>query len=910
MNYVDWERVKGVYGDALELPPEQRAGFVESATGEHSEVRLEVLRLLREEDELGDFMSPLTIIDKLAGIPAPERTTAFGNGQLVANRYRIVRRIQSGGMGEVYEAYDSKLGQRIALKTILPEIARLPRVMARFRREIAIARTVTHPNVCRIFDLGEHTPDGGSEPITFLSMEYLDGQTVAERLRRDGPMTTAQALPYVLQILDALDAAHRAGVIHRDLKPSNIMLVPDGGKTDRAVVTDFGIARSVQDDSAETRLTGSRGVVGTPDYMAPEQWTGGDVDATTDLYALAVVVHEMVSGEKPKWPRSPGVVPDERWAAVIDTCLERNPRARPQTAQAVIAALRDASAPKSHVWTRRAAAASLLIASVVALSWGFSRLSIWKQLTESKAAPKHVVVLPFRVGEQELQVFADGLMETITQRLSQYEGVNQELVVASARENHQGLGSVREAKLKFGADYAVEGTLHAQQNRMRLVLTVVDTATLHQMESTTIDGTRDKVFALQDDAVSKLANALNMKVQPKYAAELNRVSPMHPGAYDFYLQAKGYLQRNDRLADINSAIALLNRAREIAPDNAGVHSALAEAYWFKHERTADPQWVSKAAEECRRALALDNSLAETHVIWGRVLAGTGKQAEAGVEFRKALDIDPRLPEAYQGLGRAYLESKDYAQAEAAYRKAIELRSRDWRGYKELGSFFYKRSEYRKAIEQFEKVVALSPDNASAYNNLGGFYGLLGEKTKAREMLEKAIEIEPDRVSTLTNLTKLLFDEGRHEEAFQRWNRAVERNPTSFRLWGNLGAAYIKASRQADAQRAFTEAVRLTGEAIRVNPKNGELYSYRAHFLSPLGRKSDALADIERAASLTGTDVEMLVRDAVTLAQLGQNEKAMQYVAAAIKRGYQADQVQKNEDLRKALEQKEKGEATR
>ncbi|HSA97220.1 MAG TPA: serine/threonine-protein kinase, partial [Acidobacteriota bacterium] len=207
----------------------------------------------------------------------------FASGQTLAGRFRVLRLIAKGGMGEVYEAEDLELGETVALKTVRAEIAESPQALERFKTEVHLARKVTHPSVCRIFDVFRHREEGsgpGGPEATFLTMELLRGETLATRLARAGRMAPAEALPLVEQMAGALEAAHRAGVIHRDFKTANVMLVPQGSEPGglRAVVTDFGLARRnpvVEGSIASETLTSS--VAGTPAYMAPEQIEGGPI---------------------------------------------------------------------------------------------------------------------------------------------------------------------------------------------------------------------------------------------------------------------------------------------------------------------------------------------------------------------------------------------------------------------------------------------------------------------------------------------------------------------------------------------------------------------------------------------------------------------------------------------------------
>ncbi len=300
--------------------------------------------------------------EPLAG-PASEEQQ-LQPGTVLESRFRVVRLVGRGGMGEVYEAVDGALGTRVALKTMrLGQWSNDERVQ-RFRSEILLARKISHPNVCRVFEL--HV-GGPGEPPLFLSMELLEGETLCDRLRREGHLAEPAARALVAQIASGLAAAHAEGVVHRDLKPSNIMLVPVHGGGERAVVTDFGIARPT--DGLPSGSMTWDGPVGTPAYMAPEQACGGDATPATDLYSLGVLMYELTSGSLPcpgdtpqaiafeplwgSWPERRSSTPrtSKRWRELIRWCLAKDPARRPQSAEAFLRALRPETRPRR--WASR-----------------------------------------------------------------------------------------------------------------------------------------------------------------------------------------------------------------------------------------------------------------------------------------------------------------------------------------------------------------------------------------------------------------------------------------------------------------------------------------------------------------------------------------------------------------------------
>jgi serine/threonine protein kinase len=349
-----WEAVKKIFEAAVEEAPEARAAFIHNACAGDPELESGVAKLLAATEGAGSFLKTPAIRtspshDGSAFPPAPLEA-----GTIISGRFRIIRLIGQGGMGQVYEVFDTELKERIALKTIRPDLSADPHVLARFRREVQLTRHITHPNVCRTFDIDrdEFQVNGATCQVNFLTMELLEGETLASLLGRRGRLPVDEALPLIRQMVAALGAAHSAGVVHRDFKPANVPLVPSGNGF-RVAVTDFGLARAVQREgqrSPENTLyftTRSDGLLGTPAYMAPEQLARGEATPATDIYALGLVMFEMSTGRRPFADSSPflegvkrmkrGAAPSPKslapdlephWEAVIGKCLQVDPKAR------------------------------------------------------------------------------------------------------------------------------------------------------------------------------------------------------------------------------------------------------------------------------------------------------------------------------------------------------------------------------------------------------------------------------------------------------------------------------------------------------------------------------------------------------------------------------------------------------
>src|SRR5271157_2523092 len=314
MDRQHWETVKEIFHAALEVPESARDAFIRTASKGDPAVYSGVNSLFQADQEAGDFLEVALATSIRPELSQPA-LPPFQPGDTLCHRFRIIRPVGEGGMGYVFEAWDEELGARVALKAIRPEIANHPESLERFRREVRLALKITHPNVCRTFDIERETrvidpATGATQEVFFLTMEFLEGETLAARLARAGPLALEDALAISRQAADALASAHELGIVHRDIKPANVMLVsPASGSPAipltipdqlRAVITDFGLARQdpVLKTTDHSTVSRSGFPLGTLAYMAPEQLEGGQISPATDIYAFGLVLFEMVTGQR------------------------------------------------------------------------------------------------------------------------------------------------------------------------------------------------------------------------------------------------------------------------------------------------------------------------------------------------------------------------------------------------------------------------------------------------------------------------------------------------------------------------------------------------------------------------------------------------------------------------------------
>ena len=916
MTPKDWERLEPLYGQALSLPPEERAAFVDKILLEDAELGRNLAELLAQEG-IQTLDTPLVDFHESALLSEHQTVTLSGVRayQVLAGRFRILRHLGQGGMGEVFEAEDLQLKDHVALKIIRPDLASNPQVAARFKQEIRLGKRVAHPNVCRIHDLGSAKSDEGVETL-FLTMEFLCGETLSSRIKR-GPMSVAEALPLIADMADGLDAAHRAGVVHRDFKSGNVMLVGSGDRT-RAVITDFGLARALREGEENLALTKPGTVAGTVDYMAPEQIRGEELTPSADIYSFGVVIYQMVTGrlpfirnsdvgvavqhlhDEPPSPRQFAPDLDPNWEAAILCCLKKAPEERFSSGSQVKTALLSGSAGsrptlplrgRKRVQTALALVIVLLLASAI---WAYRKRN--PDLMNSRQG---VAVLEFENigGDPANRAFCEGLMETLSSQLTELEQFHGALSVVPASDiRREKVNSVREARQDFGVKLVITGSVQRSPTGMRLIINVVDARQLKQLRSHAMFVPVTDAVSMQQGVIMQVTNLLDIQLRPEAQRRLAEGNTPVPGAYDFYLQGSGYLVNGG--GSVDQAIAEFHHALERDPNYALAHAGLGEAYWNKYLTTKDRNWIDQAWRECKRSIQLGPQLAAPHMTLALLNSGTGHYDEAIREAKQAIQIDPYNDRGYLELARALQATNQPQAAEATMKKAIELRPGYWYNYVRLGIFYAQHTRYKEAEIPFERVIELVPDNPAGYTNLASIYHLEGRDSDAEKMLKRSIQARPT-TRAYSNLATVYFFERRYADAVPIMEKLVADGTKEYMLWGNLGDAYRWTPGNTEkATRAYQRAIALALEAIDVNSRDVTALSSLALYRAKSEQTTPALQAMEKALAAAPDDKTVLFNAAMVCELAGERARALKLIQRAIIGGYSPSEIATEPELGK------------
>jgi eukaryotic-like serine/threonine-protein kinase len=855
MDQDRWKTVNRIFHAALEVDIAQRRDLVLAQADGDPEVQSEVELLLQADADAGSYLeTPANLSEAISG-----RSLDIVAGDVLCDRFRIVREIAEGGMGRVFEAFDTELSVQVALKVIRPDIVSIPQAVSRFRQEVRLARSITHPHVCRTFDIerGIHVSHGQRTEIVFLTMEFLFGETLAARIKRNGALPLGEALTIARQIADALHAAHTLGVIHRDMKPANIMLVANEGVTQecpRAVITDFGLARLDPLFVAEglSSFTNTDHPIGTLAYMAPEQLEGTAVSAATDIYAFGLILFEMVTGER-AFPSNnlltgiadrlhgslrlrrivaPEIPPN--WHLTIDHCLSIRPSDRPQDAADVIATLeRDRSQfysflgrPYGKSSLRLPRTFAILATFLLAVALLTTGLRLHLSKADSKVNPGALVYLT-EVKNQSGEKSFNNLTELIRAGLSQSMQVNL-------------------------LDQGRIGDILQQMTKSPVTM---------------IDATMAREIAMRAGAVRVIFAKLTGS-HGNYSLDVDIQKPDNtPTRYrDHWTKSFAWHESgpdhdsstipNEVLANVRSASDWIrHEVGESANDLARLDSPPEDVTtnnWEALEEYSDAERLARgsdregAVNELKSALEKDPHFALADALLGDIEIELDHPKEGYGAYGKALEIDTQrrlsLRERDRIKGIVAHDNADYEAAEAAYREYTLYYPNDYLAWFRRGRPLLMLGRPDESAEVLKRAHAIDPGRAGIVIQIVRANLVRGDLSEVQRWLDE-MRLRYSRDSFLYAQGPAQVVKGNYSGAAQSFAELSNSKDAAFSLAGIEMLAELRAE-----QGNYREAEDLLSARLRVTPANTVLLMDKAQIECKLGDYSACLSDLGQVLS--------------------------------------------------------------
>ncbi len=851
------------------------------------------------------------------------------------SHYKILEKIGEGGMGEVYLAEDVKLGRKVAMKFLPTKFTEKEEARERFKREARAAAALNHPNIVTIHEIDEY------EDLMYIVMEYIEGENLGDKIKveetgldyKTTPLQLMQIndiISIVLEVCKGLEKAHKAGIVHRDIKLENILIDRDG----RVKILDFGLAKL----KGTSKLTEESVAIGTAFYMSPEQLRGEEFDHRTDIWSLGVVMYAMAAcllpfqGEsaveimysilekEPEPISRPETSIPPAFRKIVYRCLKKDPKKRYQDLSHLITDLMRA---KTGIISGKAVSigkttfrinffqglfpkvavpvfvlALALVIFFLVPSWS---LEIRKWLGFNIIpAKKHLALFPLDTrGEKSLanRALCDGLVETFTRKLIRFEQFEKDLLVIPTSKLHsRGINSIEEARHSFGVNLVITGGVVCGNENIRLTLNLIDTKKQHTLDSQDISKHISNLTDFQDDVINQIARMMEIELKPEMHQILTAGCTSVPGAYNLYLQARGYLQHFKKLENIDTAIGLFERAIKIDSNYALAYAGLGEACYRKYMATKDVQWAENAKDYCSRALKIDDRLVCVYITLGKICKARKQYNESIQTFQKALGIDPIHAEALRETARVYRAMGNLKEAEKAYRKAVRLRPKDSTVHNTLGVFYYRQSRWEEALKEFQEVVNLTPNFVKGLNNLGALYFYLKRREEARQVFEHSLSIKPTYVA-YSNLGTLYFYEGLYTLAIRMFKRALEEKANDYHIWGYLADSYYWTHGDRDkAQSNYQRAAEMAEKELEKNSDDPEILSRLASYYGRMGNRSKTLSLLERVQAIKSFIPEVMFRIADTFEQIEERGSALQWIKSALDKGFSLAEIENNPGL--------------
>ena len=915
-----WRQIETLYEAAQARAADERAAFLMEACAGDEALRRAVESLLaygHSADQIlnrsadvsaGAMPAPATPTSGWRATPATPAVDLTG---MTIGRFSIHERLGHGGMAEVYRAYDRRLKRPVAIKRVAPDRQR-DSPSTEVLKEAQRAGRLNHAHIMSVYDV---LPMGDE---LLLVMEFVDGVTLRERLATS--VTLPEFLAIAVQCVDALAAAHQNGILHGDIKPANIMLT----RGLEVKVCDFGLARRLwtPEASVDSTVTVSQRLAGTPAYIAPEVVLQQPVEARADLFSLGVVFYEMLAGRNPFIARGAVATIDRilnhapepldrvapsvpgPLARLVERMLEKDPRHRPAGAAEVRDAL--TAIGNTHVagerrrrrlsrgasWAALAAAATFVVFTV-------PRLPDSTAAKVSMPEAVNLAVLPFTADGTggDRQYFTDGLTEALNEQLSRLTENPRFQVATVADRRARNVTTPSEAREQLGSNVALTGSLRYEGDEVQVTSVLLDTRSGQRLRASTFTAAASNPLAVEARVVDAVLGMLDIDFGPERQKIVSVTTTPQPGAYDYYLQARGYLLNYDRAESIDSAIAVFRKALEVDPRYAPAYAGVGQAYWRKQELTGAASWAEPARAACEGALGLDPNLAESHICLGMVLNGTGAYERAAAAYSRALDREPTNDLAYLGLATAYERLGRPAEAEQTYRRAIDLRPHYWAAYNNLGAYYYRQGRFDEALAMFEQAVTLAPDSFRGYSSVGATQFMRDRVPEAIAAFQRSLAIRPNSAAA-SNLGTLYFYEGQFQRAADLFRQALSFDQSSYQVWGNLAQTLVQTGERQEAAMAFRRARELALERLEVNSRDAALHMGVAEFSAALGEMDRARLAFSDALALSPEDAHTLYQIGVFYeVRLKRRDEALEWLAKAVARGQTWREIDRTPELR-------------